>query len=133
MAKTITLMVVIVVLLSSVSAAQAQVISVTPKTGTDVVPPGQKSVYAVGTYTLMPGQTVDKVVAKWYQQVGNNLNWVADTTDNNPANNTYTTGSVGVDATDGMGQTILYTVIVQLWLRGGTSPAAYSAFQNFKP
>lgn len=124
-----------VVLLGS-SAVHGQTVTVTPKTNANpIIPPpvGQKAVYAEGQYTLMPNQAVNKVVAKWYQQVGQNLVFFGAVSDLNPANGKYTTTEFGVPTRDAQNNLIKYTVIVELYVVGNQNSVAGAVSQNYTP
>ena len=124
----------IAVVLLGGSAAQAQTITVTPKTSANNPPvAGQKLVYAKGTYTTMPNQTASKVVAKWYKEVGGNLIYVGEVTDNAPAGGNYTTGEIGVDLRDANNNLLKYTVIVELYVTGNNMSVAGSLSQHYSP
>ena len=136
MARFSTLSIAVVALLLGVSTASAQTVTVTPKTDNFPVnppPAGQKDVYAEGTYTLMPGQTIERIRGKWYQEAGQNLIFVGQNDDSSPANNKYKTGTVTVPLTNDQGMPILYTVVAELYITGNPNPVTAAVFQNYKP
>jgi hypothetical protein len=125
-----------VVVLLGTAKAQAQGITVTPTTDPNpnpAPPAGQKVVYATGTYTLRQGQTVWKVVTKWYKEVGLNLVFVAAADDQAPANGTYRAGSVNVAIKDANGNLLKYTVRAELYIQGNQSPIAYTLAEHYQP
>lgn len=123
-------------LASAPASAQMPSLTVTPKTNANpAVPPpaGTKRVYAEGTYTLAPGQTVSKVVVKWYKPNGMNLVYVGEVDDQAPAGGNYKTGEMTVDINDAQGNPISYTGIATLYVTGNPNPVASAAFTNYRP
>ncbi len=116
-----TIVITVTTILVSNASIEAQTMTLTPKS---VIVAGVKYVYSEGSYTLMPGQTIDKIKTTWYKQQGMNLIYAGDVTDSNPAGGKYVTNRTTVPLTDGAGMPILYTVIGQLWVTGNANPVA---------
>jgi hypothetical protein len=124
-------------LMTFAAPVQGQTITVTPKT--DPNPPnpqpgaGEKAVYAEGKFTLAAGQTVDKVNAKWYKEVGGNLILVGQASDIAPGRAVYKTFHLNVPTHDAAGNQLQYTVIVDLYVVGQMNPVASNVAQHYTP